>query len=227
MAHVPAKNQDGLKQLARAAYSGAALPVTSPQECTAIAEVLAEQFKPMNQIDKRFRSLNPVAIQQAIAANPDTPAILEGLKMIGRNIMPNASEETAAHWCGSIIAALSDLPATVVLPAVKDALHLPLKFGNEVHPAIRECAKKHQASYETAQLRLKNLKRELENPKQPRLPAPEPTVEELIETNYFFRKIGSPMRYFPETGETRDLLPDEADPCDTYAKNESLPEMRN
>jgi len=59
------------------------------------------------------------------------------LRPIGAKIAPQLSSEQATAWRKAVVLALSDLPPDVMILALRDAIHTPMKFLNEVEEAVR------------------------------------------------------------------------------------------
>lgn len=65
-------------------------------------------------------------------------------------------------WLASMVAALGDIPPRIAVRAANDALHVPIRFPNEIESAIREVAKGVKIRYDLARTRLERMKRDAE-----------------------------------------------------------------
>lgn len=101
-----------------------------------------------------------------------TQRVAAALKMIGAKIAPTMSDEQAKVWVAAVTFALSDLPARVAIRAAEDAMHVPMRFLNEVEGVVREKAIEVSARYALARQNLERLMREMA-PQPPALPAPD------------------------------------------------------
>lgn len=108
---------------------------------------------------------------------PRTDKLIGALSMIGAKIAPTMSQEQTQVWIAAMCKALSDLPFAFAQKGAEDAIHVPMKFLNEVEGVIREKSKLAEDRHQMATRRLLWLKREIAEaarPKLPPLPPPEP-----------------------------------------------------
>lgn len=102
-----------------------------------------------------------------------TAELKSALGLIGAKIAPTMSVEQSAAWAAAMVMALSDLPAAFALRGARDALHVPIRFMNEVEGAVREKADAARERHLTALHRLRRFKRDIESAGKPKLAAPE------------------------------------------------------
>jgi hypothetical protein len=135
---------------------------------------------------------------------PGTQRLKEGLRLIGAKIAPTMSEEQVQVWLTAMIVALSDLPARVSRKACQEAIHVPMRFLNEVEGVVRERAEEIETCFRLARSRLEALKRNLSRQDQEALPPPEPmSEEELQEIGPELRKIGLGAGWLKEGADGR------------------------
>lgn len=125
------------------------------------------------------------------ARGPRTDRLIKAVQMIGAKIAPTMDGEQADAWVTAVVIALSDLPFAFAQRGAEAAIHVPMKFLNEVETAIREKAKDAEARHKLAKMRLERLRREVENAGKPALEPPKPmTPEEYqVELNATQRPI--------------------------------------
>lgn len=90
-----------------------------------------------------------------------TSLLADALRPIGMKINPALSPQQVGGWLAAMIAALSDMPPRVSIKAAQEAIHVPMKFLNEVETAIRSKAENVSARYALAKTRLEKMKREM------------------------------------------------------------------
>lgn len=125
------------------------------------------------------------------ARGPRTDKLIQAVQMLGAKIAPSMPNEQSFAWVTAVVIALSDLPFAFAQRGAEAAIHVPMKFLNEVETVIRDKAKDAEAQHKLAKMRLERLKREIENAGKPALEAPKPmTPEEYqIELNATQRPI--------------------------------------
>jgi hypothetical protein len=128
----------------------------------------------------------------------------DGLRPIGAAIDPRLSPDQAKAWRKAVLLKLSNLPADVLVSAVRRALHTSFKFLGDVEPEVRAQAGIIEQERKVAIQRLERWKRDLERATAPALPAPEekPLNEADIEAmNATMRSAGLATRWRLEGGE--------------------------
>lgn len=90
-----------------------------------------------------------------------TSLLADALRPIGMKINPALSPQQVGGWLAAMIAALSDMPPRVSIKAAQEAIHVPMKFLNEVETAIRSKAENVSARYSLARTRLEKMKRDM------------------------------------------------------------------
>lgn len=90
-----------------------------------------------------------------------TSLLADALRPIGMKINPALAPQQVGGWLAAMIAALSDMPPRVSIKAAQEAIHVPMKFLNEVETAIRSKAETVSARYALAKSRLEKMKREM------------------------------------------------------------------
>lgn len=126
--------------------------------------VPAKQVEPNGQVEGRV--------------GPRTDRLIKALEMIGAKIAPTMDGEQADAWKTALVIALSDLPFAFAQRGAEEAMHVPMKFLNEVETVIRERASVAVAQHKLAKTRLKRLKWEIETANKPALEAPKPMTPE-------------------------------------------------
>lgn len=98
------------------------------------------------------------------------------LALLAIKIAPTMSEAQNTAWISVMVTALSDLPGRVAREATQAALHVPMKFLNEVEGVIREKADAIVSRHNGAVWRLRQLRAAIEAKGRPvqALPAAEP-----------------------------------------------------
>lgn len=109
---------------------------------------------------------------------PRTDRLIKAVQMIGAKISPTMDKEQADAWVSAVVIALSDLPFAFAQRGAEEAIHVPMKFLNEVETAVRDKAKDAEARHSLAVLRLERLKREIDSASQPKLEPPKPMTPE-------------------------------------------------
>ncbi len=110
-----------------------------------------------------------------------TARLVDALRPIGMKINPALAPQQVGGWLAAMVAALSDLPPRVAIRGAQDAIHVPMKFLNEVETAVREKAEPVAARYALAKSRLERMKREIAEaakPAKPQLPPPPPMTQD-------------------------------------------------
>lgn len=115
-------------------------------------------------------------------------AISSRLKPLAAKIVPTMSPEQGKVWLDAMTDALSDLPAMIALTAAKRAIHVPMKFLNEVEGVIREFAAEITTVRRDAIWRLERLLADLAAASRPTLP---PVPEEEVDPAEIVAKIES------------------------------------
>lgn len=149
------------------------------------------------------QQLAPVPVVNAAAKGDDLrtqweAALDERLRRLAVKIAPAMSVQQGDAWRVVMVEALADLPAMMALTAAKKAIHLPLRFLNEVEAAVRDIA---AGMIERRRLGLKRLdamEAALARASEPQLPDPaaEPwTLVRVHEANAVFEQSGLSMRY--------------------------------
>ena len=91
--------------LARTAYRGEITELaqsTTLQTATQAIDEIESNLVPLNEIDRRFKSLNNADLEAALADSPQAHFIFQALKMIGRKIRPDFSADQATHWTAAM-----------------------------------------------------------------------------------------------------------------------------
>lgn len=112
---------------------------------------------------------------------PKTNKLMQGLRLIGAKISPTMSAEQIDVWLAAMVTALSDLPFSFALRGVEDAIHMPMKFLNEVEENVRGGAVRAKSRHEAALARLRVFKDHMAAPERPALPPAEPMTEEDLQ----------------------------------------------
>jgi hypothetical protein len=115
-------------------------------------------------------------------------AVGERLKGIGAKIAPHLSVAQGDAWRAAMTDALADLPALVVLTAVKRAIHRPMQFVSEAEGVIRQIAGEVTSERQEAIARMERLKSEIERAAAP-LPALPAPVEQPDLTSDEIRRL--------------------------------------
>jgi hypothetical protein len=162
------------------------VPAKLPEIAAAIEEM--ESALPLKQFEP--------------ALDGQTSRLIEDhLRPIGAKIDPRISAEQAQAWRKAMLLALSDLPSAVVLRSVREAVHRPYQFLNEVEAAVREIAAVHMENRRLALVRLKRWHAELERAAMPQpqleAPAEDPPIEqeEVDALNATLRGAGVATRF--------------------------------
>lgn len=147
----------------------------------ALAEV-RRWLVPMNERDPKLAASVGVATA-AIADHPELGELAEELKMIGRRVRPDFSEDQAVHWVGGSVLALTNLPPHVAVQAARAARHRAFSFLGDVDKAVREEAAKILARYDLTRTRLQVLLREMAKAAQPvlQLEPPKPITQDMVD----------------------------------------------
>lgn len=183
------------------------------EQCSEALALYDAQLVPVVESCPDLLSLDEAKVGRALDTNLVAKQITVGLKMLGRKVMPTASEEQVHHWLAAVTVSLCGLPAVVVLQALRQARIAPdpPRFAPEIEPLVRRCATEVQARYERARLRLRLHRDALERAANPpaALPPPDPpTAEDWHEFNAMMARHGFKNRFFfgepcldPDTGE--------------------------
>lgn len=113
-------------------------------------------------IDAYSDRLRPLKELEPENDGPMSQAVLEAFAPIGAKMRPDMSQDQALHWGTAIVLAFSDLPPFVVVKAMKEAIHVPFRFPNDVEAGIRDIASKEMIKHRQAQRRLQLMMEELE-----------------------------------------------------------------
>lgn len=105
---------------------------------------------------------------------PKTNKLMQSLRAIGAKISPTMSGEQVDVWIVAMTTALSDLPFSFSTKGAADAIHVPMKFLNEVETVVREKAEAAATRHRIAMHRLRTFERQLKAASEPALPPPEP-----------------------------------------------------
>lgn len=97
----------------------------------------------------------------------------QSLGVLGVKIAPTMSQDQAEAWTTAVAMALADLPAAFSIRGAKDALHVPMKFLNEVEGVVREKAEDARVRHQAAIYRLRQFERQIRAATKPALPKPE------------------------------------------------------
>lgn len=109
---------------------------------------------------------------------PRTDKLINALRPLGAKIAPAMPQEQIDVWLAALVLALSDLPFAFSMRGAEDAIHVPMKFLNEVETAVREKAKDAEARHKLAVMRLQRMARELKSAGAPKLPEPKPLTQD-------------------------------------------------
>lgn len=107
-----------------------------------------------------------------------TDRLIKAVQMLGAKIAPSMPDEQSFAWVTAVVMALSDLPFAFAQKGAEDAIHVPMRFLNEVETAVREKAKDAEARHKLAVMRLERMQREIASASQPKLEAPKPMTPE-------------------------------------------------
>lgn len=118
-------------------------------------------------------SMRPLKDGEPDLRGPASDALAKALSLIAGKVNPSISIEQGNVWRSAMIMALSDLPPRVAIAAAKEAMHVPMRFLNEVEAVIREKAEPIFARHREAIHRLRRLQAYLEKPASNLLSAPE------------------------------------------------------
>lgn len=147
---------------------------------------------------------------------PGTKAILDALRPIGAKVCPTMSADEATTWRKAMALALSDLPGSVALKAVRRAIHQPLRFISDAETVIREIAREIEARNNLALRRLRMMRAEIEraaNPTQKQIAdrANDPiTVGEVAGWTEHYRRMGVECGFITkEMAEAAEALVEE------------------
>lgn len=120
------------------------------------------------------------------------------LRAIGAKISPTMSEEQVGVWLSAMVTALSDLPFAFSIKGAQEAIHVPMKFLNEVEGVVREKAEGAATRHRLAVYSIRRFMRQLEEAKKSALPPPPPRVwtqEDVDQANEGFAKCGIKTRF--------------------------------
>jgi len=113
---------------------------------------------------------------------PKTERLMGSLRTIGAKIAPGMSEEQVNVWLGAMIVALSDLPFSFAIGGATEAIHVPMKFLNQVEEVVRDKAETFRVKNSVAITRLRNFEADLKRVDQPKLPEPNPVSHEELQS---------------------------------------------
>lgn len=141
----------------------------------------------------------------------------DALRVIGAAVDPRMNNEQAKAWRKAVLLKLSNLPADVLVKAIRAAWHTSFRFLGDVEEEVRTQAKVIEGQRAAVKLRLERWRAELEralNP-QPQLEAPkEPaTQEEVDRVNATLASAGVKTRYRLANGQI-ELDPDPPPPTE-------------
>jgi hypothetical protein len=184
-----------------AEWEAAKAAITTVAQCDEALAMYDAQLVPVVDTCPDLLSLNEVRVAEALDSNPYAKQIAQGLKMLGRKVMPTASEDQVRHWLAAVTVSLCGLPGPVAVQAVKLARidPEPARFAPEIEPLVRRCAAKVQERYEAARWRLRWMRREIEraaNPAPALPPKAPPTEQDWHEFNAHMRAMGLGTRFF-------------------------------
>lgn len=117
-------------------------------------------------------SMRPLKDGEPDLRGPASDALAKGLSLIAGKVNPSISIEQGNVWRSAMLMALSDLPPRVAIAAAKDAMHVPMRFLNEVEAVIREKAEPIFARHREAIHRLNRLLADIQRPSDNLLGAP-------------------------------------------------------
>lgn len=106
-------------------------------------------------------TLLPLAKQEPKLDGSETRMIVDRLKLIGAKMRPDWSEDVAKVWIMALIAALSDLPAHILLRTSQDAVHIPFRYPTDVEAKLREIGSEKLEAQRRAIRRLDAMQEEL------------------------------------------------------------------
>lgn len=121
------------------------------------------------------RGLQPLSETEPDGKSPFDPdidgklclALGDALAMICTKIAPTISVEQSKGWITVMQLALSDLPGRVAIEAAQAALHVPMRFLNEVEGVMREKAEAITSRRRGALWRLRQLRDAMEAARSP------------------------------------------------------------
>jgi hypothetical protein len=128
----------------------------------------------------------------------------DALRPIGAAVDPRLSPEQAKAWRKALLVKLSNLPADVLLAAVRRSHHTAFKFLADVEADVRLQAEAVVKERRLALERLERWQRDLARAQAPALPAPDPkpvTQAEVDRMNALMRSAGLATRWKLEGGE--------------------------
>lgn len=132
---------------------------------------------------------------------PKTNKLMQSIRAIGAKISPTMSSEQVDVWIVAMVTALSDLPFAFSTKGAQEAIHVPMKFLNEVEGVIREKAEEAATRHRLAINSLRRFIRQLETANEPALPKPEPkemTQEDINTMPRPLLDLGLKARYITQ-----------------------------
>jgi len=113
-----------------------------------------------------------LAVREPAFDGEHSKRVRNALKLIGMKIDPKMDMEQCATWLTAMTVALSNLPPLVIVEAAGAAIHIPMRFLNEVDQHVRTEAEKIQGRHRVALIRLRQMQAEIERASQPKLEGP-------------------------------------------------------
>jgi hypothetical protein len=123
---------------------------------------------------------------------PRTDRLMQSLRTIGAKISPSMTSDQVDVWVAAMTVALSDLPFAFAMRGINEAIHVPMRYLNEVEGVIREKSEAAHSRHQVAMMRLAKLERErgcaANTPKLP--PQPRMTQEQVDGLPDHLKRLG-------------------------------------
>lgn len=173
------------------------LLVSAPNVPAATLDAMKPAVEIIEQALVKVRDKTALRDIEPDAAGKHSRRLVDAVRPIGALIDPKMAQNDMQTWCAALVAALGDMPPRQALYGARAAVHVPMKFLNEVHATIRECAKEAETLRSLAELRLEKMLREMEIAATPKLEKPPLrwTQEDIDRANAAFAQAKIAMRY--------------------------------
>jgi hypothetical protein len=158
-----------------------------------IALVDTRSASEVAHIVRHFETLPALKHVEPDIDGPQAAQVRKWLAVIGSKSWPTMAADPRTDWLNAMVFALSDLPGALAVAALKDAVHQPFRFHNEVEPWVRERAVLIRKRVNLLPWQAERRTRE----EQPQLEAPGTrwTQQEVDDANATFEAIGVDTRY--------------------------------
>jgi hypothetical protein len=110
------------------------------------------------------QSLAPLKEREPKLDGATSKNLADALRPMGAKIAPTMSTEQATAWLAAMVMALSDLPEIGVVKAAREAIHVPIRFPNEVDGVIRAKSEEVMYRHHRAIRRLRGLREMIDMP---------------------------------------------------------------